>query len=437
MLRKLISFFLIMGVTTAALANTNVPAKDVTVNTSEFTGILDTSDTSVQKALRSVDLINKADVGLDAVDNTSDTDKPVSTAQQALANTKENLANKSTTTTLGTSNTLYPTQNAVKTYVDTLTATVGGGWTKTGVNITQTTQTDSVGIGSTSPTALLDVAGLAKAKALTVSGATTLGGTATIADTVGIGSTSPRGKLDINGDVYSGALTVAGSSTISGNVGVGTVNPRGKMDIAGPIFASSLTISGQTTIGGNVGIGTSSPRGRMEVDAAIYSGALVVSGASTFLGNVGVGTVYPRGRFEVDTSIYSGSLVVSGASTLTGAVGIGTTSPGLGSKLEVDGAIYVRGGSTSSYIPISDGTIYGAVGKDTLSNNFDLGTISATPVRIETSGIARFIVAANGTIEVDGAMYGNSMPVIGTPSAAVQVCFNPVGMFQYRKATCP
>jgi hypothetical protein len=30
----------------------------------------------------------------------------------------ENVANKSTTTTLGTSNTLYPTQNAVKTYVD-------------------------------------------------------------------------------------------------------------------------------------------------------------------------------------------------------------------------------------------------------------------------------------------------------------------------------
>ena len=36
----------------------------------------------------------------------------------ALGFTPENVANKSTTTTLGTSNTLYPTQNAVKTYVD-------------------------------------------------------------------------------------------------------------------------------------------------------------------------------------------------------------------------------------------------------------------------------------------------------------------------------
>lgn len=41
--------------------------------------------------------------------------------QAALGFTPENVANKSTTTTLGTSNTLYPTQNAVKTYVDNLT----------------------------------------------------------------------------------------------------------------------------------------------------------------------------------------------------------------------------------------------------------------------------------------------------------------------------
>ena len=39
--------------------------------------------------------------------------------QAALGFTPEDVANKSTTTTLGTSDTLYPTQNAVKTYVDT------------------------------------------------------------------------------------------------------------------------------------------------------------------------------------------------------------------------------------------------------------------------------------------------------------------------------
>jgi hypothetical protein len=41
-----------------------------------------------------------------------------------LGYTPENVSNKSTTTTLGTSDTLYPTQNAVKTYVDAQVATV-------------------------------------------------------------------------------------------------------------------------------------------------------------------------------------------------------------------------------------------------------------------------------------------------------------------------
>lgn len=57
-------------------------------------------------------------------------DLPVSTATQTALDLKqnslgfipENIANKSTTTTLGASNTLYPTQNAVKTYVDTQNA---------------------------------------------------------------------------------------------------------------------------------------------------------------------------------------------------------------------------------------------------------------------------------------------------------------------------
>ena len=39
-------------------------------------------------------------------------------AETLLGTTKENTANKSTATALGTSDVLFPTQNAVKTYVD-------------------------------------------------------------------------------------------------------------------------------------------------------------------------------------------------------------------------------------------------------------------------------------------------------------------------------
>ena len=71
-------------------------------------------------------VLTKTDVGLSNVDNTSDLNKPISTATQTALNgkqdslgfTPENVANKSTDTNLGNSNTLYPSQNAVKVYVD-------------------------------------------------------------------------------------------------------------------------------------------------------------------------------------------------------------------------------------------------------------------------------------------------------------------------------
>ena len=61
--------------------------------------------------------VTKAMVDLANVDNTSDANKPVSTAAQTALDLKENLSNKSNAS-LGSSTTLYPTQNAVKTYVD-------------------------------------------------------------------------------------------------------------------------------------------------------------------------------------------------------------------------------------------------------------------------------------------------------------------------------
>lgn len=67
--------------------------------------------------------VTKAQVGLGNADNTSDANKPVSTAQQTALDAKENLSNKSTNTSLGTSDTNYPSQKAVKTYVDNRTLT--------------------------------------------------------------------------------------------------------------------------------------------------------------------------------------------------------------------------------------------------------------------------------------------------------------------------
>jgi hypothetical protein len=67
----------------------------------------------------------RTNLGLNNVDNTSDLNKPISTAMQTALNLKENTANKSDNINLGTSSVLFPTQNAVKIYVDNKINTSG------------------------------------------------------------------------------------------------------------------------------------------------------------------------------------------------------------------------------------------------------------------------------------------------------------------------
>lgn len=114
--------------------------------------------------------ITKTMVGLNNVDNTSDANKPISTATQTALDLKETVSNKSTSTALGTSDVFYPTQNAVKAYVDARVATIGdiksgmqasdhNGWVrldgrlKSTLTSTQQTQATALGIGNNLPNA--------------------------------------------------------------------------------------------------------------------------------------------------------------------------------------------------------------------------------------------------------------------------------------------
>ena len=76
------------------------------------------AQTKVQTMTGALVELNKASVGLNNVDNTADLNKPISTAEQTALDLKENLANKSIDANLGTSDNLYPSQKAVKNYVD-------------------------------------------------------------------------------------------------------------------------------------------------------------------------------------------------------------------------------------------------------------------------------------------------------------------------------
>ena len=109
----------------------------------------------------------RGNLGLGNVDNTADANKPISTLQQSAINLKENAVNKSSVTTLGTSDELFPTQNAVKTYVD---AKVASG---TIVDAAATTKGklqlagDLAGVGSTASAPIISNAAITSAKLAT------------------------------------------------------------------------------------------------------------------------------------------------------------------------------------------------------------------------------------------------------------------------------
>ena len=87
-----------------SIATQNALNLKSTINAPTFTGI--------------VSGITSEMIGLGYVNNTTDLNKPLSIASIASLLLKENSANKSTYGLLGISDILYPTQNAVKTYVD-------------------------------------------------------------------------------------------------------------------------------------------------------------------------------------------------------------------------------------------------------------------------------------------------------------------------------
>lgn len=124
-----------------------------------------------------------------------------------LGYTPEDVANKSTTTTLGTSNTLYPTQNAVKTYVDSGTTTL------TNKRITARTGTVASSATPTINTDNVDYYSITALAVAITSMTTNLSGTPTTGQTLWISITD-------NGTAR--AITWGASFEASGNVALPT-----------------------------------------------------------------------------------------------------------------------------------------------------------------------------------------------------------------------
>jgi len=119
--QKAVKTYVDAAIATTAIADASITdAKIISLSGSKVTGVVAIANGGTGASTIAA---AKTNLALNNVDNTSDVNKPISTLTGAALNAKENIANKSVTTTLGTSDVLFPTQNAVKTYVDAAIAT--------------------------------------------------------------------------------------------------------------------------------------------------------------------------------------------------------------------------------------------------------------------------------------------------------------------------
>jgi hypothetical protein len=380
--------------------------------------------------------LDKSTVGLNNVDNTSDANKPISTATQTALNNKEDLANKSTNTALGTSNALYPTQNAVKTYVDAQitsnstpdASTTVKGKVKLAGDLGGTADLPTVPelafkapLNSPSltgtplaPTAASGTNTTQIATTAFVTNATSGKQDAITLTTTGTGAATLTGAtLNIptpnNGTVTNvAALTIGTTGTdISSTVATATTTPVITLNVptASAANRGALSAADWTTFNDKIGgSGTINYLSKFSANKTLTNSLVFDDGT-----NVGIGTTTPTGQFEVATSNglsavirRFGNLVQTPANLVfQKTYGTSGTTHGAGiSTGDFVGRILFSASNGSSYLANGTDIVGYAAGLQSPTNNGGGIFFRTVPQNSIDQSIERMRINENGNVGI-------------------------------------
>ena len=364
--------------TTGSNYTLTLPSLTATIATLSGTESL-TNKTIVSPVITNPTGIVSSDVGLGNVNNTSDADKPVSTAQQTALDLKEALSNKSTSvTTDGASDTKYPSAKAVKTYVDAQIASSTVNDATTSIKGIIKLGGDLAGTGTSAATPIITDAAITTAKIAddAVTSVKVLNGaitTAKLADgavtNAKITSMSATKLTGIVSSSNGGAGTLNGvlQADGNGNVSVATAGtdyatpsqvasnylPLSGGTLTGALNGTTATFTGALTAGGITFPTSDGTAGQLLVTNG--SGTLTWSSGALSVGAI-AGSSNAKGA-TISTNVLSltpadatnGGIITTAAQTFAGAKTFSATTTiadATDATSTSDGALIVAGGAS-------------------------------------------------------------------------------------------
>ena len=311
------------------LANLPTLGTAAAAATGDFTAAAHATDTANPHS------VTKAQVGLANADNTSDANKPVSTAQQTALDLKANIASPTFTGTVG---------GITAAMVGAPSGSGTSTGTNTGDSATPAETTTTIGTlinGATSKATPVDadkfsiwdsVSGLLQAVTwanikTTLSstfavlagksgGQTLIGGTGTtdslvLQSTSGVGTTGAQVRINVGNNGATNALTVLNN----GNVGLGGVTtPSAALEVSGAVAISKT--------GASASIGLN----RTDGGALSFGGAAAAAGSVIAFPDNSILTIRSEPRADVESRTLNTGSAVLAVTGSSGDIGIGTTA---------------------------------------------------------------------------------------------------------------